>query len=182
MDFKIKKMDKYISITEAVNIHLYNFTGDLKNDRHRHQFVELIFINKGQIKIDSDEYTGLLSQGELFIHQKFSYHSLTGIGDKYNISVVILGVMVDSAKIDCLTKAPIRLTTKECKLMEEIIKEGLNVFAPPYKYPTENMKKKEHQVIGCEQLFTNLIEYLFIELIRKKTKHNTPPRQILMKN
>lgn len=172
-NFVIKKMDTYVTVSGIANMHLYEFVNTLKTDSHKHYVDELVYVNKGQIKIESDEFSGVLGKGELYIHRKNSVHSLSGIG-KSKISLVILGFATETGNIDCISGRPISVTNDECKLISDIIREGRNVFSPPYKVPTENMKKKKNQVVGCEQLFSILIEQLLIKLVRRLTTQEHP--------
>ena len=50
--------------------------------------------------------------------------------------------------------------------MAEIIKEGRNVFAPPYDVPVYNMQKRDNPPFGSEQMLKNLLEYFLIGILR----------------
>ena len=69
--------------------------------------------------------------------------------------------------ISRFAKSPILLSDPEVKKLAEIVKEGRNVFAPPYDVPVYDMKKKKHPPFGAEQMLKNLLEYFLISLTRK---------------
>lgn len=165
-NFTIKKMNTQLSVTGVANMHIYEFVNSFKNEKHFHSIDELVYIHKGQIKVDSDNFSGILGKGELYIHKKNSVHKLTGIG-KTKISLIILSFETETEKIESITERPIIVTKEERKLISDIIREGKNVFSPPYSCPTENMKKKKNQMFASEQMLTNYIETLFIKLIRR---------------
>ena len=170
--FVVKKVEPFIRVTGIANMHLYEFENTLKNPPHNHYVNELVYVNKGQISINSGSFSGKLGKGDLYIHKKSSVHSLTGIND--NISLVIISFSTEPDCIDAISEQPIAITREERKLVSDIIREGRNVFSPPYKVPTENMKKKKNPVVGCEQMFSLLLEQLLIKLVRRITNHDRP--------
>ena len=62
---------------------------------------------------------------------------------------------------------PIHLADSNVKKLAEIVKEGRNVFMPPYNVPVYDMKKKKHQLFASEQMLKILLEYFLIRLIRE---------------
>jgi YesN/AraC family two-component response regulator len=62
---------------------------------------------------------------------------------------------------------PILLGDSNIKKLAEIVKEGRNVFMPPYNVPVYDMKKKRHQLFASEQMLKILLEYFLIKLIRE---------------
>ena len=54
------------------------------------------------------------------------------------------------------------------RILVEIVKEGRNVFLPPYDIPNRtDMQKREDFPFGADQLIKNLLECFLIKLIRE---------------
>lgn len=168
MVYVTKKLNEAISITGIVNLHFFEFGEDFTTDGERHPFYELVFVNSGKLYISSDDYTGLLSKNQMIIHRPNANHALRCTSG-HAPSVIIIGFECDSKAIDCFSKNPLELGDSNIKKLAEIVKEGRNVFTPPYNIPVYDMKKKRNQPFGSEQMLKILLEYFLIRLIRSSS-------------
>lgn len=82
-------------------------------------------------------------------------------------TVIIIGFECFSDKIAYFTKKPVSLNETEIKQLAAIVKEGRNVFAPPYNVPVYDMVKKKKQIFASEQMLKSQLEIFLLELIRK---------------
>ena len=91
------------------------------------------------------------------------------IGRKDGERIYTLGTIIHNNVYNKeLETRGVRMTSiSEVRKLAEIVKEGRNVFKPPYNVPTYNMKKKKNQPLGSEQLLANLLEYFLIKLLRE---------------
>ncbi len=166
MEYITKKLNSSISVTGIVNLHFFEFKRDFSTKHERHPFYELLFVNTGKIHVSSDDYTGFVSKNQMLIHRANTDHSLSATSDG-EPSVIIIGFVCDSDKIDSFSKSPLPLSESNIKKLAEIVKEGRNVFAPPYNIPVYDMKKKRNQLFASEQMLRILLEYFLIRLIRE---------------
>lgn len=166
MDFKLKTIEKVFSVDRIANVHFFDFPKSYQTEEAKHPFCELIFVNTGHLHIRSEDYVGKLRKNEMVIHRANSYHALTCPHDK-ETSVIILGFECISQKSLSFLHTPVLLTETEVKQLAEIVKEGRNVFAPPYNVPLFDMEKKKNQPFGSEQMLRGLIETFLIGLVRK---------------
>lgn len=167
MEYKVKTLSGILSVTGIVNLHFFEFSGDFSTKSEHHPFAELVFVNTGSLVISSDEYTGELKKGEMILHTPGETHALRCPSD-VTPTVIIIGFTCEGTDLTSLSKAPVKLSDGEINKLAEVVKEGRNVFKPPYNRPTYDMKKKKNQPRGSEQLLKILLEYFFIELLRKK--------------
>ena len=165
MKFNLIKIKDVIEIPEIANVHFFEFEKDYSTSEDSHPFSELVFSYSGTLGIASESYTGKLRKGELLIHRAGERHALKSHKNK-KTTVVIIGFKCSSEYIYSFSRKPVRLLDGEIKELARIVKEGRNVFAPPYDVPLYNMKKKENQVWGSEQLLRSLLENFLVELIR----------------
>ena len=166
MKFVTKSLNDTISVTGVVNLHFFEFVKDFSTTDDKHPFYELVFVNSGVLSISSEDYTGVLSKNEMLIHRPDSLHSLSCTADSAP-EVIIIGFECGSHKIDGFSKEPLHLSDSSIKKLAEIVKEGRNVFTPPYNVPVYDMKKKKHQLFGSEQMLKILLEYFLIQLVRE---------------
>lgn len=166
MDYILKTLDNSITLKSIANVHFFEFPTEYYTKPDSHPFYELIFVSNGILDISSEDYNGRLKKNQMIMHFPNKLHSLS-CEKKSAPTVIIIGFTCMENLPEILATAPIDLTPSDTKKIAEIIKEGRNVFAPPYDMPVLNMKKKKHVPFGAEQLLKNLIEYFLIGVCRK---------------
>lgn len=166
MEYVTKRLSDTINVTGIVNLHFFEFANDLTTVDEMHPFYELVFVNSGTLNIYSEDYSGTLAKNEMIIHRKDTHHSLS-TSAKNSPEVIIIGFECNSKKIDDFSRMPIHLSDSNVRKLAEIVKEGRNVFTPPYNVPVYDMKKKTCQLFGSEQMLRILLEYFLIRLIRE---------------
>ena len=169
MKYVTKELNDTISVTGIVNLHFFEFNKDFTTDDEEHPFHELVFVNSGKLHITSDDYSGELTKNQMIIHRAGITHSLRCPADKAP-TVIIIGFVLNSKILNGFSREPIELSPYLVRKLAEIVKEGRNVFNPPYNVPVYDMKKKKKQVIGSEQMLRILLEYFLIKLIREHGK------------
>lgn len=165
MKFNIQSLENYLSVTGIVNVHYFEFSEDFHTKSDSHPFYELVYVLGGRVEIKSQDYTGILSDRQLIIHRPDESHSLS-CDQKHLPTVIIIGFTCDGNSIDEFSKKPFVLSQDEIKELAEIVKEGRNVFAPPYNVSLGNMKKREQSPMGSEQMLKNLLECFLIHIMR----------------
>ena len=183
MDFKLEELNKTLTVPKIANVHFFEFEKNYQTKDSSHPFHELIFSYSGALNISSENYHGELKRGELIIHHSDEVHSLVTQKNKKNTAIII-GFECSSPLLHMFSEQKILLNESERKQLARIVKEGRNVYSPPYNKPTYHMKKRTKQVFGCEQLLQSLLECFLIELIRKyqgtaKKYIDTPAQQNL---
>ena len=161
MEYVTKKLYDTLSVTGIVNLHFFIFDNDFTTEGERHPFYELVFVNAGKLRISSEDYEGELEKNQMIIHRANEVHSLT-CAEGTEPSVIIIGFECSSSLIDCFSESPLTLGDAAIKRLAEIVKEGRNVFKPPYNVPVYDMKKKKNAPYGAEQMLKILLEYFFL--------------------
>lgn len=166
MEYCLKTFQLDMSVTRIANIHYFEFGGNYHTQMGSHDFPELIYVDSGAIDVVSKGFTGRISEGQLVIHEANEAHSLTcPPGTLPN--VIIIGFECNSPLFHHLTKKPHTISPFLQKQLAEIIKEGRNVFMPPYDMPNvKDMKKRENFDFGADQMIKILLESFLIRLYR----------------
>ncbi len=166
MSYHIKTLETPINVSGIVNVHFFEFPKNFSTHDEKHPFSELVFVSSGMLNISSESYTGILKKNQLLIHKPMERHSLT-CGDTDTPTVIVIDFECKSNKLTEFSEKTVNLNEINVKKLAHIVKEGRNVFAPPYNRPYYDMKKKEKQLFGAEQLLKNLLEIFLIGLIRE---------------
>lgn len=168
MEYKLKNFVRAIEVTKIANIHYFEFTNKYHTFKEKHSFRELIYVDSGFIMAEAENFSGIIKENQLIIHKADETHSLTCPDDEAS-NVIIIGFEAISPCLDVFSQYPVSLTDGQKKLLSEIIKEGRNVFMPPYDVPQQkDMKKRNLYPFGADQMIKIKLENLFIELIRSK--------------
>ncbi len=162
----MKKLYDTLSVTGIVNLHFFTFDNAFTTVGERHPFYELIFVNAGTLGISSEGYSGELEKNQMIIHKANEEHSLT-CAEGAAPSVIIIGFECSSSLIDGFSASPVTLGDAAIKRLAEIVKEGRNVFKPPYDTPVYDMRKKKHQPLGAEQMLRLSLESFLLLLLRE---------------
>ena len=166
MDYVLKKLDDTIRVTGIANVHFFEFPQNFYTQDDSHPFYELVYVSSGSLMVVSEDYTGTLDKNMLIIHRAGEHHFLK-CSSGNEPTVIIIGFTCSGGNIDKFSSSPVYLDDGEIKKLAEIVKEGRNVFAPPYDVPKYDMKKKKNPPFGAEQMLKNLLEYFLIGLFRK---------------
>ena len=166
MEFKLKTLETELSVSKIANLHFFEFEKNFFSLKDKHPFCELVFVGSGKLNILSQDFNGSLFKNQMIIHRANTVHSLSCTPENAP-TVIIIGFECDFKKLDYFSFNPVTLNDSEVKKLAEIVKEGRNVFSPPFNKPTYDMKKKKKQLFGAEQMLKILLEYFLIEIIRK---------------
>ena len=166
MEFVLKNLNDAISVKTIANIHFFEFEKNYYTEHDSHPFCELVFVASGEMQVNAENYQGRLNRHEMIIHRADERHSLSCPADSAPTTIII-GFGCDAVELSSFASAPTKLSDAQIKLLAEIVKEGRNVFEPPYDTPTYNMKKKKNRPFGAEQLLKNLLEHFLISLVRE---------------
>lgn len=166
MNFRLKKFKIDISVSRIANLHYFEFLKKYHTFKDRHPFCELVYVDSGNINIESEGYSGILTDKQLIIHKSNELHSLS-CTDTVAPNVIIIGFECVSERLNFFSENAYTLSGELIKLLTEIIKEGRSVFLPPYDIPSvKDMKKSTSFPFGADQLLKLKLETFLIELIR----------------
>ena len=166
MEFKLKRFERVIDVERIANIHYFEFTKEYHTLKDRHPFRELIYVDSGHIEVKAEHYAGTVKKGEVIIHRENETHSI-GCPLDTAPNVIIIGFSCKNALLDRFSEHPTALTGELQRLLTDVIKEGRNVFLPPYDVPNvKDMKKRKEYPFGADQMIKLKLEAFFIELIR----------------
>ncbi len=166
-EFKLKGFKNELKVTRMANLHYFEFIKEYHTVKDKHPFRELVYVDSGSIKVESDGFSGTLGAKQLLIHKNNSVHSLSCLqNDAPN--VIIIGFECDCERLDFFADKAYTLSNELIKILIEVIKEGRSVFLPPYDIPyIKDMKKRKKDVpFGADQMLRLKFETFLIELIR----------------
>lgn len=162
------KPNTVINISRIVTIHYYEFDRNFVYQGEKHDFWEMVYVDKGNVEIKRDDESIVLKQGEIVFHKPNEFHAIRAADSSPNFFVV--SFVCNSPAMVYLEKYHTVLDKTLKGFISSIIKESEDTYVIP-KNDTELKKltKKENALIGGEQLIKTYLEQLLIFLIRSIT-------------
>lgn len=163
------QLSTIVNVSKIVTIHYYEFDKNFVFNGERHDFWEMVYVDKGQVEICRDEEKIILSQGEIVFHRPNEFHSIRALNSAPNffvISFVCLSpVMVYFERFHTVLDKNLK------PFLSSIISEAEKTFEIPKNDPLlKKLHKKESAAIGGEQLIKTYLEQLMILLVRRITE------------
>lgn len=163
------QLQSVINISKIVTIHYYEFDKNFIFEGEKHNFWEMVYIDKGQVKVTRDKESLVLSQGNVIFHKPNEFHSIRALDSSPNFFVI--SFVCNSPSMVYLEKYQAFLDKTLKSFISAIIKEAEQTFVIPKNDPLlKKLLKKENAAIGGEQLIKTYLEQLLIFLVRNVTK------------
>lgn len=170
MKYKVNPFKLSVNVTGVAYLHYFEFTNEYFTLEDKHDFCEIVYVDKGSIVVHAENYSGELRDNQLIIHRPNEVHSLECIQSTAP-SVIIIGFECLSGSISTFSSLPFTLSQEHKKMLSDIMKEGMSYFAPPYDLPnTTEMKVRENVPFAADQLLKLRLEMFLITLVQDRIK------------
>lgn len=179
-------MDKYIRqglpgvlhIRRIITIFYMELSKDFRYDGEKHDFWEMVYIDKGEMLCTADKNQFTLKSGEVTFHKPNEYHNLSGDG-KNAPNVSILTFECDSVAMKHFEGKILQLSAEEKRLLSLLMAEGLACFQmeDPHNPLLQNLRVQPDAPFGGFQMIRNLLEIFLISLYRHRESLTKTSRQ-----
>lgn len=170
MEFKLLDFDTPMIVSRIANVHYFEFTSEYQTIDDSHNFCELLYVDKGSLSVHADHYSGMLNDHQLIIHRAGETHSLKCLENNFP-HVIIIGFECTASQLELFSDTPVTLLPVHRRMLADVLKEGMNLFAPPYDIPnTLEMKKRAEYSFGTEQMLKLSLESFLIALVRDRVQ------------
>jgi len=159
-----------VDVTKIVTIHYYEVGKNFTFDGEKHDFWELVYVDKGSVAIRRDhEEETVFSQGEVIFHRPNEFHTIRAYNSVPNFFVI--SFVSSSLSMVHFERFCTSLNRIHKSLISSIIKEAEKSYHIPKNDPTlRRLRRRSNAPLGSEQLIKNYLEQLLIYLLRTKEK------------
>ncbi len=177
MEYLPVKNDTILEVDKIYTVHYFQYARDYVFYGERHDFWEMVYIDRGETGIIGDTKAYNLSRGYAAFHKPGEYHSIWAREGFANSVIITFSSESESMNF---FKNKIIPFDEECKrLLSKILNEAQNYFEEPLNIvDLKEMTKRKNAPIGGEQLIRGYIEQLLIYLIRKGSQVSPAPSPI----
>lgn len=167
MSYEYYPLKDEITINSIVSCYYFELSKTFQYDGEKHDFWELIYVDKGEVEAETDSGCYTLKQGDLLFHEPDDFHRIRSNG-MIAPNVFIVTFVCHSSAVRFFTENKrFQLLNNERSLLAELMREGVNTFGPnPLDNSTRKLSILPNAPFACEQMFKMYLEMLLIRLIR----------------
>ena len=162
------QISNIISIHKIVTLNYFEFENDFCYQGEKHNFWELVYVDKGKLSVETEEKTITLNQGECIFHKPNEFHSHKADG-VIAPNYFVICFVCNSQHMNIFRKKHFKLSEKQRVYIANIIAEAKQVFDLPENKPDDQkLKVFTDELIGGQQMIRMYLEQLLILLLRQE--------------
>ncbi len=165
-----------VDVARIVTIHYYEVDPHFVFEGERHDFWELVYVDKGSVAIRRDNEEIELQQGQVVFHRPNEFHSIRSLDSAPNFFVISFASSSPAMTHFERYCAPLERVHKS--FLSSIIKEAEATYIIPKNDPDlRRLHRRPNALLGGEQLIKTYLEQLLISLLRSMENAETAPHQ-----
>jgi len=169
MDYTKTTLKEDLVVKKIVTVHYFEFAKNYIFEGEKHDFWELLYVDKGEVDVMSDIQGYKLKQGELIFHKPNQFHNELANG-KVAPNLVVISFECKSIEMIFFENKIINIGDNEKNLLAQIIREAKTAFKSQLNDSMlKKLDRRDKADFGCEQLIKIYLEQMLISLIRKGT-------------
>jgi len=167
MSFTPYTLEKPLEIRKLYSVHYFEYTSSYAFSGEAHDFWELLYVDKGTIRVRRDDQSLDLTRGEMIFHAPGEFHALSANG-VVAPNLIVVSFRCDSPAMEFFRGRITSTGAEERVLLAKIVSESRAVFSTPLNDPAiHTLVRRETAPFGSEQLLASAAEELLIRLIRR---------------
>ena len=161
--------EKVINVEKIITIFYMELSKSFAYDGEKHDFWEMVYIDKGEMICTADKNRFVLKSGEMTFHKPNEFHNLSG-DNSVAPNVSILTFECKSRAMHYFEGKIFKLDAEEKALLSMLFAEGLSCYRLiDERNPLiQSLQKIEPSPYGSSQMTKNLLEVFLIKLCRHK--------------
>lgn len=168
MKFFRYSIQEVISIAKFISFYYFELPKGYISVGEKHDFWEMVYVDKGEIIVNTDNQTHFLKQGDIVFYQPNEFHIGKSVQTKAP-NLFVVSFECKSKAMDCFKEHPkFEAGNYERNLLEVIITEGVGAFGTESLTGRTRFEPKTfNSPFGGEQICRNYLETLLIHLVRE---------------
>ena len=156
-----------ITVDYLVTVHYFEYAKNYVFEGEKHDFWELLYVDKGEVEVMADSTGYRLRQGEMIFHKPNDFHNVFANG-VVAPNLVVISFGSRSAAMSYFEGKIMRAGEDERELLARIVNEARDAFCCALDDPgTLQMERASSCAFGCEQMIGILLEQMLIRLVRR---------------
>ena len=166
-NFTRLSFEKIFNVDKIITIFYMELSKNFYYEGEKHDFWEMVYIDKGEMLCTADDKRFILKSGEMTFHKPNEFHNLSG-DSNIAPNVSILTFECKSRAMKHFEGKIFRLNAEEKSLLSTLFSEGLSCYQlEDERNPLlQKLKVIEPSPLGSSQMTKNLLEIFLIKLCR----------------
>lgn len=169
LDYRPLAPSRPVEVRQLYSVHYFEYTGSYAYPGERHDFWELLYVDKGMVRVTAGQRVRQLDQGQVIFHAPGEFHAFSAAGVAPDL--VVIGFDCRGPAMDFFRERVSHIRAEERALLGRIVAESAAAFSTPLNLPSvTQLQRREGQPFGAEQLICAALEELLIRLIRREAQ------------
>ncbi len=161
------ELRKVIDVQSIVTVHYFEYAKNYVFEGERHDFWELLYVDKGEVEVMADEVGYRLKRGEMIFHKPNEFHNVFANG-VVAPNLVVVAFVCPSPAMTYFEGKILKAGEDERELLARLVNEARDAFTTPLDDPgTVRMERASSSAFGSEQMIGMLLEQMLIGLVRR---------------
>ena len=161
------ELRKVIDVQSIVTVHYFEYAKNYVFEGERHDFWELLYVDKGEVEVMADEVGYRLKRGEMIFHKPNEFHNVFANG-VVAPNLVVVAFVCPSPAMTYFEGKILKAGEDERELLARLVNEARDAFTTPLDDPgTVRMERASSSAFGSEQMIGMLLEQMLIRLVRR---------------
>ncbi len=159
------RLNEEIKINKLYTVHYFEYSKKFSFTGEKHNFWELVYADRGNVTVFSDDKSFVLEQGNVIFHKPNEWHNIKANGVSA-ANVTIITFESSSPAMRYFENKLLPVGQKQKELLSQIIFEFTNAFSVPLNDPyTTRLLRRKNIPFASEQLIKMyLCEFLILFL------------------
>ncbi len=174
-EYVTHQLSTIINIHKIVTLNYFECESTFCYKGERHNFWELVYVDKGKLIIETEDDSITLGQGQCIFHKPNEFHVHKADGTSAP-NYFVLCFVCNSSHMQFFRNKRFDLSSQMRRYISNIIKEARNVFVlPQTSSQNKELEVSPNETIGGQQMIRTYLEQLLISLVREQYgKTNLP--------
>lgn len=165
-------LERALRIEKIFTIHYFEYHKDYVFGGERHDFWELLYIDRGEALVTAADRQFIMTQSQLLFHAPGEFHAISANG-VVAPNTIVISFACDSPAMERLTGRVFYVNEYERQLLAGIVREANSAFSNDLGDPVYRSlelrcgQENDMHNFGAQQMLLCNLEMLLILLIRK---------------
>ena len=160
-------LESVFSVTHLINASSYHISADYTSPGEKHDFWEIVYVDRGMIHIRADNNELPLNNGEIVFHQPDEYHNVIPVPDS-EADIIVISFVCANKDMSAFNRRVITVSKEEKDCLVRIAKEAEKTYLFFENIPpVVKLVRRGDAPFGAEQLIRGELEKMLICLYRR---------------
>ncbi|MBE7053504.1 MAG: helix-turn-helix domain-containing protein [Ruminococcaceae bacterium] len=166
MEYKSVALTDDIIIRDIYTIYYFEYTKDYTFRGEKHNFWEMLYVDKGEAIVTADDKDLLLRQGDIVFHKPNEWHNVRA-NNKVAPNFFIMTFSSKSKAMKLFENKVFTISDTQKSLLSKILDESTKIFENDLSKQYDHLKKRKSIPFGTQQLVKLYLTEFLISLVRK---------------